>query len=306
MDRLLARVRSFNRTVAEEIGAVGDRFLGRGRAIGASRILWEIGTAGVEVRSLRARLGLDSGYTTRVLQSLARERLVRVEIDRGDRRVRRVILTARGLAERAELDRRSDDLAGRILAPLDDVQRGDLVDAMARVEKLLRQSMVRFTVESPHTRDARSCLKRYFAELDARFEKGFDPRVSISADAQELTPPAGLLIVVRMGGRPVGCGAIKFHGKAPAELKRMWIDTAARGSGLGLRLLRELERQAREAGVRALRLETNRALKEAIALYRRAGYTEVRPFNDEPYAHHWFEKRLAAGRTPRAAAKRSR
>ena len=72
----------------------------------------------------------------------------------------------------------------------------------------------------------------------------------------------------------------------------MWVADAARGLGIGRRLLGELERRAPEAGVRTVRLETNRALEEAIGLYRSAGYREVEAFNDEPYAHHWFEKRL--------------
>ena len=67
----------------------------------------------------------------------------------------------------------------------------------------------------------------------------------------------------------------------------MWIAPAARGLGLGRRLLSELEQRSR-TGI--ARLETNRNLTEAIALYRAAGYVEVEPFNDEPYAHHWFEK----------------
>jgi ribosomal protein S18 acetylase RimI-like enzyme len=72
----------------------------------------------------------------------------------------------------------------------------------------------------------------------------------------------------------------------------MWVDPLTRGLGLGRRLLHELERHAREAGVGVVRLETNRALTEAIALYRRSGYHEVAAFNDEPFAHHWFEKHL--------------
>src|SRR5581483_6044830 len=97
----------------------------------------------------------------------------------------------------------------------------------------------------------------------------------------------------------VGCGALKFHGRAPTELKRMWVAPSARGLGLGRRLLTELERLAAEHGVRVLRLETNRNLTEAIALYRSAGYREVDAFNDEPYAHHWFEKRLPQTRSRR-------
>jgi ribosomal protein S18 acetylase RimI-like enzyme len=74
----------------------------------------------------------------------------------------------------------------------------------------------------------------------------------------------------------------------------MWVSPTARGLGLGRRLLQDLERQARAAGAEVLHLETNRSLSEAIALYRGGGYREVAPFNDEPYAHHWFEKRLAS------------
>jgi N-acetylglutamate synthase and related acetyltransferases len=175
------------------------------------------------------------------------------------RRVRQASLTAKGQVERAELDRRSDKLAERIVAPLNDPQRTALAAAMEKVEQLLQASMVRFAIEDPNTADARWCFKQYFAELDARFDAGFDPGLSIPAAAHELTPPSGLLIVARLRGRPVGCGALKFHGKAPAEVKRMWIAATTRGLGLGARLLAELERHAREAGVRVLRLETNRA-----------------------------------------------
>ena len=73
----------------------------------------------------------------------------------------------------------------------------------------------------------------------------------------------------------------------------MWVDPNSRGRGVGRRLLERLEALARESGVRTVRLETNRALGEAIGLYRRSGFAEVAPFNDEPYAHHWFEKALS-------------
>jgi ribosomal protein S18 acetylase RimI-like enzyme len=109
---------------------------------------------------------------------------------------------------------------------------------------------------------------------------------------KKLTPPMGLLLLARLHGQPIGCGALKFHQRRPAELKRMWIAPAARGAGVARRLLGELERTAREAGAVVLRLETNRALSEAIALYKRSGYVEVKAFNAEPYAHHWFEKTL--------------
>jgi GNAT superfamily N-acetyltransferase len=145
----------------------------------------------------------------------------------------------------------------------------------------------------PEEPDARACLRAYVEELDARFSAGFDPEQSISADADELRPPAGLLLIARLDGAPVGCGALKFHDNAPTELKRMWVSSAARGHGVGRKLLAALEDHALQVGSNpVLHLETNRALVEAIALYRSAGYAEVPRFNDEPYADHWFEKRL--------------
>jgi GNAT superfamily N-acetyltransferase len=152
--------------------------------------------------------------------------------------------------------------------------------------------MVHFDVEDPSTATSRWCLAQYFAELNQRFDAGFDPAQILYADTRVFAAPSGAFVVVRMRGRPVGCGAVKFKGKAPAEFKRMWIASDVRGLGLGKRLLTELENHARTAGAPAVRLETNRALTEAIAMYRKSGYIEIEPFNDERYAHHWFEKKL--------------
>jgi DNA-binding MarR family transcriptional regulator/ribosomal protein S18 acetylase RimI-like enzyme len=295
---LVQRVRSFDRLVTERVGALNDQFLGRDRSLGEARLLWEIGAEGAEVRELRGRLALDSAYVSRLLRSLERQRLVRVEASEKDGRVRRVRLTRTGLAERAELDRRSDEFARSLLEPLSEDQQAKLAAAMAEVERLLLASMVTIAITDPTNVDARWCVEQYFAELAKRFEAGFDPGLSISADAHELTPPAGLLLVARLRQEPVGCGALKLHANAPAEIKRMWVAPRARGLGLGRRLLHDLERHAREAGATVLRLETNRALTEAIALYRRAGYREMPAFNAEPYAHHWFEKRLAEHALP--------
>jgi len=295
---MIGQVRSFNRAVTQRAGALNDAFLSRGRPLGQARLLWEIGPAGSDVRRLRSRLDLDSGYLSRLLRSLENDGLVAVGPSPADGRVRTARLTARGLAERAELDRRSDEVATSILQPLSARQRTRLVTAMAEVERLLLASTVEVAVYDPRHPDARACLQAYFGELSRRFDGGFDPARSISAGDGELTPPAGLLLVATLHGEPVGCGALKFHRGAPAEVKRMWVTPAARGLGLGRRLLTELEAQAAARGARTLRLETNRALGEAIGLYRAAGYREVAAFNEEPYAHHWFEKTLDAEPEP--------
>jgi DNA-binding MarR family transcriptional regulator/GNAT superfamily N-acetyltransferase len=293
-EQLIERVRSFNRTVTQRVGALEEEFLSRGRPLGRSRVLWEIGPDGADVRALRGRLGLDSGYLSRLLRALEAEGLVTVARSDSDGRIRTARLTPAGLAERAELDRRSDELAASILDPLTPGQRERLAAAMAEVERLLLASAIEISVADPRHPHARHCMAEYFAELDRRFENGFDPGRSNPAADAELTPPRGLLLVARLGEEPVGCGALKFHRDAPAEIKRMWVAESVRGLGLGRRLLGELEARAAGAGATTVRLETNRALVSAIALYRSAGYREVPAFNAEPYAHHWFEKRLDA------------
>ncbi|NGN67472.1 MarR family transcriptional regulator [Streptomyces sp. A7024] len=295
---LVERVRRFNRTVTQRVGALDDAYLSRGRSLGQARLLWEIGGEGSEVRALRSRLGLDSGYVSRLLRALQADGLVEVGPGGTDGRVRTARLTAAGLAERAELDRRSDELAASILEPLTARQRDRMITAMAEVERLLVASLVRISVADPRQPEARQCIRAYVAELGQRFADGFEPARSIPADDADLTPPAGLLLVAMVHEEPVGCVALKFRPDSRAEVKRMWVAPAVRGLGLGRRLLAEIEARAADRGVRTLRLETNRTLDEAIELYRTAGYREVPAFNDEPYAHHWFEKSLDAGATP--------
>lgn len=286
-------VRSFNRIVTERVGALDQQYLGTGRPLGQARMLWEIGFDGADVRDLRRRFDLDSGHASRLLRALEQQGLVEMGASPTDGRVRRANLTSAGKRERRELDRLSDDLARSMLEPLDETQRTRLQTAMAEVERLLRASLIEIEIADPASDDVRFCIDQYFGELAERFEGGFDRTQTLQIVPEKLTPPNGLVLVARLRGRPVGCGSLLFDGRQPAYLKRMWISPDVRGAGLGRRLLLELERHAARVGkVKVVQLETNRVLAEAIALYRATGYVEVEPFNDETYAHHWFEKRL--------------
>jgi ribosomal protein S18 acetylase RimI-like enzyme len=301
VDDAVTRVRRFNRLVTQRVGALQDHYLARDRPLGAARLLWEIGEGdrtdggGCDVRALRASLDLDSGYLSRLLRGLEADGLVTVGPSNHDRRVRTARLTPSGAAERALLDRRSDALARSLLDPLPAAQRDRLVAAMGEVERLLGAALVRIAVVDPAHRDAQACLRAYFAELDQRFAAGYDPALGMPTPLAEMRPPAGLFLVASRGDEPVGCGALLLQG-AHAQVRRMWVDPAARGLGIGRRLLAELEARAAAHGCRTVRLETNAALSEAIALYRRAGYREIPAFNDEAYAHHWFAKDLAPAR----------
>jgi GNAT superfamily N-acetyltransferase len=149
--------------------------------------------------------------------------------------------------------------------------------------------------------DVRRCFERYYTELDERFADGFDVAAALPLGLDELTPPRGLVLIARLGGAPVGCGAVKLADPEVAEIKRMWVAPEARGRGLGVRILAELEACALAAGRSVARLETNRSLVEAVAMYRSRGYREVPAFNDERYGDHWFEKRLAPTTRDRSA-----
>ena len=283
----VAQVRSFNRLVTQRVGALDDHYLARGMPLGEARVLWEIGVEGCDVRRLRSRLELDSGYLSRLLRSLESAGFVSVGPSEGDRRVRTARLTEAGLAERALFDQGSDELARSFLEPLSESRRERLVAAMAEVERLLTAALVEIEeIDESHV-DAQFCLHEYYAEIDRRFEAGFEVVLSHPV-------PLDAFLVARLRGEPVACGGIKFHDAEPAEIKRMWVAGSVRGLGLGRRLLGELEARAAAGGAGAVRLDTNRSLTEAISLYRSAGYVEIEAFNDMPYAHHWFGKPLQA------------
>ena len=288
----LLQIRRFNRAVTQRVGALEVDYLRRGRPLAEARLLFEIGADGVDLRTLRGKLGLDSGYLSRLLQSLTAQGLITVTKGVGDGRRRRVSLTRKGSAERAAYDRLSDNLAASILAPLDAAERSRLLNAMGEVERLIRAASIEVGAESPDSADARRCLDAYFQELEARFERGFDASADNSAPAGAMTPPSGLFVIARLDGEAVGCGGFKRVGKTTGEIKRVWTAPSARGLGIARRVVRTLEAAAREVGLKTLRLDTNRALTEAHALYRKEGYREIARFDDNPYADHWFEKQL--------------
>jgi DNA-binding MarR family transcriptional regulator/GNAT superfamily N-acetyltransferase len=292
----VAVVRRFNRSYTQRIGVLDDSFLGLGMPLGPARLLFEIGVAPatapglLTTQTLRARLGLDSGYLSRLLRRLEEEDLVNVTPDPGDRRRRQVSLTEAGRERWNELERRSDEQARLIVDPLTERQRERLARALSEADLLVRAATVRFEPVDPASPPARDVVGRYFAEIGRRF--GFDPSDETERDALLLVPPTGVFVVALSDGVPVACGGLLAIAPHVGELKRMWVHDDWRGAGLGSRLLRHLEDQARESGHDTVRLDTNAALAEAIGMYQRAGYRAIDRYNDNPWATHFFEKRL--------------
>jgi DNA-binding MarR family transcriptional regulator/GNAT superfamily N-acetyltransferase len=292
-DDQVEQVRRFNRLVTRRIGALSDDYLSRGRPLGEARLIFEVGAAGgMDLGSLRTKLGLDSGYMSRLLRSLEAQEMIEVRRKPGDGRAREVLPTARGRKEFAAYDSRSVKFAQSMLSPLGEAQRGRLVAAMAEVERLIRASFVSVAEESPRSADGRWSREQYFAELARRFDGGFDVATGDPSDSADLLPPSGSFVVARLDGEPIGCGGLKTLDTETGEIKRVWTAASARGIGVAGRIKQWLEERAREMGFSVVRLDTNRSLTEAQALYRKLGYREIGRYNDNPYADHFFEKRL--------------
>lgn len=282
-------LRRFNRSYTQRIGALDESFLGLGLPLGTARVLFETG-AGTGVQELRERLGLDSGYLSRVLRRLEEHGLVEVTPDPADRRRRTVAPTADGRRTLATLEERSEAVAERLLAPLTERQRDRLTEALATADLLVRAATVSLDTVDPASPAAREAMGRYFAELDRRFPGGFDP--GPTDDVSSMAAPGGTFLLATSDGVAVACGGVQPIAPGVGEIKRMWVDDAWRGAGLGSRMLRRLEEETRALGHDVVRLDTNRALGEAVAMYGRAGYREIERYNDNPYAEAFFEKAL--------------
>jgi DNA-binding MarR family transcriptional regulator len=297
MQPAIRAIRVFNRFMGRELGLAQERFLGRPRPYAESRLLYEIGTGGATLRELRSRLGLDSGYLSRLLRALEASRLAKVSAHDADRRSRVAMLTAAGRAELRLLDRASNRVAGSWLAGLDRAESDRLLACLGEVRRLLLGARLRLVPVDPADAGARDCLLQYYGELDRRFRGGFDAGAEAGSGLDAYRGTQGRFYLARLpSGEAVGCVGLRFLGDGVGEIKRMWVAPRARGAGVGARLLRAVEHEAAKRRLRLLRLDTNGALREAIALYRGAGYREIGRYNDNAYAQHWFEKRLPARR----------
>jgi DNA-binding MarR family transcriptional regulator/GNAT superfamily N-acetyltransferase len=288
----LAEIRQFSRAFTQQIGVLDDHFLGRDRPLGEARLLFEISHEGAPVSELRDRLGIDSGYASRLLRALEADGLVRTASDPHDGRRRRVELTTAGRVEWDLLDSLSDERVATLVAPLGAQRSAELASLLTRARRLLAAATVAFDVSDARRPEARAAMAAYFAELDERFPGGFDPGDAWTQDAEHFDPPAGAFVLVRCDDEVVGCGGLLTIAPGVAEIKRMWIASEWRGLGLAGRLLADLEERSRAIGHQTVRLDTNSTLTDAIAMYERAGYRPIARYNDNPYAERWFEKPL--------------
>lgn len=286
----VSRVRRFNRAVTSAVGALDTSFLGRGRPLGAARVLNAIGQGRSDVGEIRDYLGLDSGLMSRLLRSLEDEGLIETQAHEDDARRRVASLTRAGRREYAAYEALSNTQAEGFLAR--NARAEALLAAMDLIASALTRDRIALAEMDPRSDEARYCLREYYAELGRRFKQGFDVSLSRDPDAKDMRRPRGSFIVAMSDTLPVGCVGLKGTDHLYAEIKRLWVAPSARGLGLGKRLMDAAENAARTLGIALLRLDTNSALPEAGQLYRTTGWREIRRFNDDPYPDLFFEKRL--------------
>jgi DNA-binding MarR family transcriptional regulator/GNAT superfamily N-acetyltransferase len=286
----VSRVRRFNRAVTSEVGALDSSFLGRGRPLGAARVLNAIGQGRSDVAEIRDYLGLDSGLMSRLLRSLEEEGLIETTVHGDDARRRVATLTRSGRREFKAYEALSNAQAEALLT------RHARPEALLAAMDLIGSALgaLRITVQEmdPQGAEAHYCLGEYYGELARRFAQGFDVARSRDPDAADMRRPRGAFLVAISDGLPIGCVGLKGTGGEFAEIKRLWVAPSARGLGLARRLMDAAETAAREFGITVLRLDTNSALPEAGQLYRSSGWREIPRFNDDPYPDQFFEKRL--------------
>ena len=286
----VARFRRFARAVTLEVGALDSSFLGRGRPLGAARVLNAIGVGRTDVAEIRDHLKLDSGLMSRLLRGLEDEGLVRTTPHPSDARRRVSSLTPAGRREFAAYEALSN---ARASALLEGAPRADeLLAAMDLIAFALGRDRIAIEEADPRGAAARHCLGEHYAELQRRFAGGFDAARSRDPGADDMVRPRGAFLLAMSDGAPIGCVGLKGAGGDTAEIKRLWICPTARGLGLARRLMHAAESVARELSIETLRLDTSSALPEALKLYRTSGWLEIDRFNDDPYPDHFFEKRL--------------
>jgi DNA-binding MarR family transcriptional regulator/GNAT superfamily N-acetyltransferase len=302
------RLRAFNRFYTRRIGALQERLLHSDFSLPESRVLWELAHHdGVTAATLARDLDLDAGYLSRLLRSLKERGLIDSQRAQDDARQALLRLTPAGRDAFAPLNERSQQESAALLARLPDAQQQQLMQALQTIEELLGASTTAAVpvVLRPHRPgDIGWVISRHGAlyaseyGLDGRFEalvahiagrflEQFDPAREACWLADRVGEPLGCVCLVQARDEATGAPVA-----GTAQLRLLLVEPAARGLGLGARLVAECERFARRAGYRRIRLWTQSDLLAARAIYRKAGYRLVssqthHSFGLEQVAENW-------------------
>jgi DNA-binding MarR family transcriptional regulator/GNAT superfamily N-acetyltransferase len=290
-DREISAVRAFNRFYTRRLGLIEPKLLHSSFTLQEARIVYEIAhRSACTATDLTRDLGLDPGFLSRTLQALQRRQIVARKPSKDDGRVNELSLTAKGRTAQAELERRSREEVGGLLASLDDNQRATVVHAMTTIEQTLErpaQKPAAFLLRSHRPGDigwvissqAKAYAEEYgwdisyealVAEICAQFIKNYD------ASREHCW-------IAEAGGEPLGSIFLVNGGDDTAKLRLLLVEKKARGLGVGRALVEQCISAAREKGYRKMTLWTQSILVAARGIYQAAGFRRVK---EEP--HHSF------------------
>lgn len=287
------QVRAFNRFYTKQIGLLRDGLLKTPFSLTQARVLYELGAhPGTRWSELVEELGLDPGYLSRLLKSFEKQGLVRRSNSKDDRRVSHLTLTAKGRKEFEKLNARSEDEIAEMLSKLSGAQQQRLVKSMSAIRELLGPADSggkTFTLRTHGPGDIGWVIARHgqlysqeyhwdstfeglVAEIAGKFLTNFDPQRERCWMAEK-------------DGERLGCVFLVKQSSTVGKLRLLLVDPAARGMGVGSKLVGECIEFARKAGYRKLTLWTNDILHAARRIYERIGFYMVKEEKHHSFGH---------------------
>jgi DNA-binding MarR family transcriptional regulator/GNAT superfamily N-acetyltransferase len=287
----VAAVRQFSRYYTNVLGLLQEGLLDTGFSLTEARLIFELAASGkADAASLKRRLDIDPGYLSRLLARLGNAGLISRERDPGDGRRQVIELTATGQAAFGTLNDRSDRQVRDLLATLPESAQRRLTGAMAAIEDILggetagRQKPAAYLLRSPGPGDLGWMVKAH-GELYAQ-EYGWDTTFEalvariVASYAENHDPRREAAWIAEVDGQPMGCVLCVRNDDETAQLRILLVDPAARGLGIGARLVSECLTFARRAGYQRIVLWTNDVLTAARRIYQAAGF---RLTGEEPH-----------------------
>ncbi|HXQ17000.1 MAG TPA: bifunctional helix-turn-helix transcriptional regulator/GNAT family N-acetyltransferase [Caulobacteraceae bacterium] len=281
MEDAIAAVRLFNRFYTRRVGALNQRFLGAELTLPEARLMFEIEHAEAPVASeLNRLLGMDAGYTSRVLARFEARGWITRETGEGDQRPRPIVLTPAGRAVFDLIDQRQRDEVREMLRPLAAAQQADLVAALGEARTLLDPTPDRsFSIRPLRTGDLGLMTARQSAFYREAYGWGRGIEINIADTA------AGFLRnykdgrdngwIAEVAGAMAGSVLITDEGGGLSRLRLLYVEPMARGRGIGDHLVELCLSFAREVGYTAMTLWTHTVLTSARRIYAANGFEIV-------------------------------
>jgi DNA-binding MarR family transcriptional regulator/N-acetylglutamate synthase-like GNAT family acetyltransferase len=293
-DGRVRAVREFNRVYTNMIGLLRGGYLDSPYSLTEARVLFELAQGGEtgrgesEISALRRSLDIDAGYLSRILARFEADGVITRRRSDTDARRRVITLTSAGEHALRGLDQRSGEQIGELLDQLTEAEQQRLTAAMATIQEITepRTRPAAFVLRSPRPGDLGWVVQRNGALYAQEYgwDASYEALVArIMADYAARADPREAGWIAELDGRPVGCVFCMRKDDSTAQLRLLLVDPAARGLGLGERLVAECLAFARRAGYPEIVLWTNDILAAARRIYQRFGFELV---DSDP--HHSF------------------